>query len=96
MCTLSITTHVQLSDIIQSYEERSLGVFEEPPDEEDEEPADLNTLEPRQRIGRYVGWHLRRQISIGTRLSYTIIAHRSHVILRYLVAGMGRLPGRHN
>ncbi|KAJ7586206.1 potassium transporter [Mycena floridula] len=45
------------------YEERSLGVFEEPP-EDDEEPDDMSKLEPRQRIGRYVGWHLRRQLSI--------------------------------
>ncbi|KAJ6542799.1 potassium transporter [Mycena capillaripes] len=46
------------------YESESLGVFEEPPDEEDEEPADLEKLEPRERIGRYLLWHLDRQMSI--------------------------------
>ncbi|EDR09603.1 uncharacterized protein LACBIDRAFT_326076 [Laccaria bicolor S238N-H82] len=47
------------------YEEQSLGVFERPPDQEDEEPNDLGKLETRrERVGRYVGWHLRRQMSI--------------------------------
>ncbi|KAJ7662917.1 cation transport protein-domain-containing protein [Mycena rosella] len=46
------------------YESESLGVFEEPPDEEDEEPANLETFEPRERIGRYLLWHLDRQMSI--------------------------------
>ena len=49
-----------------SYEERSLGVFEPPPDDEDEEPADLNQIKSgKERVGRYIGWHLRRQLSIG-------------------------------
>ena len=48
------------------YEERSLGIFEEPPIDENEEPNDLNSLPSRkERIGRYLGWHLRRQMSIG-------------------------------
>ncbi|KAJ6476359.1 potassium transporter [Mycena sanguinolenta] len=46
------------------YESESLGVFEEPPDEEDEEPADLDKYEPREALGRYLKWHLERQISI--------------------------------
>ncbi|KAF9007033.1 potassium transporter [Cyathus striatus] len=47
------------------YEERSLGVFEAPPDDEDEEPDDLNAVKSRrERLGRYLGWHLRRQMSI--------------------------------
>ncbi|TEB33688.1 TrkH-domain-containing protein [Coprinellus micaceus] len=47
------------------YEERSLGVFEAPPDDEDEEPEDINKISSRkERIGRYVGWHVRRQMSI--------------------------------
>ncbi|KAF7345041.1 Potassium transporter [Mycena venus] len=46
------------------YEVESLGVFEEPPDEEDEEPEGLDKLEPRERIGRYLRWHLDRQMSI--------------------------------
>ncbi|KAH6904402.1 potassium transporter [Coprinopsis sp. MPI-PUGE-AT-0042] len=46
------------------YEERSLGVFEAPPDDEDEEPSDLQKLERTERVGKYVGWHLRRQMSI--------------------------------
>lgn len=64
-----------------SYEERSLGVFEEPADDEDEEPNDLTTLEPRQRIGRYVGWHLRRQLSIGELPSISMCVHIFIVIL---------------
>ncbi|KDR65851.1 hypothetical protein GALMADRAFT_162346 [Galerina marginata CBS 339.88] len=47
------------------YEERSLGVFEAPPDDEDEEPADLDRIPSgKERVGRYIGWHLRRQLSI--------------------------------
>ncbi|THU94444.1 hypothetical protein K435DRAFT_829295 [Dendrothele bispora CBS 962.96] len=46
------------------YEEKSLGVFEPPPEDEDEEPEDLGKYAPRQRVGRYLGWHLRRQMSI--------------------------------
>lgn len=45
------------------YEERSLGIFEESPDGEEDEPVDLHHLESRQRIGRYLGWHLRRQLA---------------------------------
>ncbi|KAJ7468718.1 potassium transporter [Mycena latifolia] len=46
------------------YESESLGVFEEPPPEEDEEPTNLETFEPRERVGRYLLWHLDRQMSI--------------------------------
>ncbi|KAF8968787.1 cation transport protein-domain-containing protein [Flammula alnicola] len=47
------------------YEERSLGVFEAPSDDEDEEPTDLTQIKSgRERVGRYIGWHLRRQLSI--------------------------------
>ncbi|KAJ3811574.1 potassium transporter [Lentinula aff. lateritia] len=46
------------------YEERSLGVFEAQPEEVEEEPTDFGNLGPRQRVGRYIGWHLRRQLSI--------------------------------
>ncbi|KAF7302800.1 Potassium transporter [Mycena kentingensis (nom. inval.)] len=46
------------------YEAESLGVFEEPPAEEDEEPTDLDNYEPRERVGRYLLWHLERQMSI--------------------------------
>ncbi|KAJ7066538.1 potassium transporter [Mycena amicta] len=46
------------------YESESLGVFEEAPDDADEEPMDLEKLEPRERIGRYLLWHLDRQMSI--------------------------------
>ncbi|KAF5326139.1 hypothetical protein D9611_000830 [Ephemerocybe angulata] len=47
------------------YEEKSLGVFEEPPADEDEEPEELHKIPNRgERVGRYVGWHLRRQMSI--------------------------------
>ncbi|KAJ7079638.1 potassium transporter [Mycena belliarum] len=46
------------------YESESLGVFEEPPPEEDEEPTNLETYEPRERVGRYLLWHLDRQMSI--------------------------------
>ncbi|KAF4568438.1 hypothetical protein EYR40_010154 [Pleurotus pulmonarius] len=45
------------------YEERSLGVFEAPPADEDEEPGDLEALPPRERVGKYLDWHLRRQVS---------------------------------
>lgn len=48
------------------YEERSLGVFAALPDDEDEEPEGLDKIKSRrERVGRYLGWHLRRQLSIG-------------------------------
>jgi len=43
------------------YEERSLGIFEAPIDDIQE---DLEKLPAYERVGRYVGWHLRRQLSI--------------------------------
>ncbi|KAF9458719.1 cation transport protein-domain-containing protein [Collybia nuda] len=43
------------------YEEKSLGVFEPP---EGDITEDLDKLEVRERVGKYVGWHLRRQLSI--------------------------------
>ncbi|KAF9476894.1 TrkH-domain-containing protein [Pholiota conissans] len=47
------------------YEERSMGIFEAPPDDEDEEPQGLEKIKSgRERVGRYLGWHLRRQLSI--------------------------------
>ncbi|PBK92420.1 TrkH-domain-containing protein [Armillaria gallica] len=52
-----------------TYEEGSLGVFEAPPPDEDEfedkdkELGSPEDQEPRQRVARYLGWHLRRQMS---------------------------------
>ncbi|KAK0236675.1 potassium transporter [Armillaria nabsnona] len=52
-----------------TYEEGSLGVFEAPPLDEDEfedkdkELGSPEDQEPRQRVARYLGWHLRRQMS---------------------------------
>ncbi|SJK96839.1 uncharacterized protein ARMOST_00085 [Armillaria ostoyae] len=54
-----------------TYEEGSLGVFKAPPlDEEEFEHKDKELgypkdREPRQRVTRYLGWHLRRQMSDG-------------------------------
>ncbi|TCD68599.1 low affinity potassium transporter [Steccherinum ochraceum] len=46
------------------YEEQSLGVFEAEPEDQDEEPAIKETQGSRaERIGRYFGWHLRRQVT---------------------------------
>ncbi|CDO70946.1 hypothetical protein BN946_scf184829.g55 [Trametes cinnabarina] len=45
------------------YEEKSLGVFEASPEDEDEEP-NLDERQPRhERIGKYFSWHLRRQLA---------------------------------
>ncbi|KAF8060927.1 potassium transporter [Lyophyllum atratum] len=43
------------------YEEQSLGIFES---EEGELQDNLGALELREGVGRYLGWHLRQQISI--------------------------------
>ncbi|KAJ8503159.1 hypothetical protein ONZ45_g11106 [Pleurotus djamor] len=45
------------------YEEKSLGIFQVPPDEKDQEPTNLESLPPRERVGKYLDWHLRRQVS---------------------------------
>ena len=64
-CVRPLSFFILSLNRLGSYEERSLGIFEAPPDQEDQEPEDLNTLEPRQRIGRYLSWHLRRQLANG-------------------------------
>ncbi|KAF5377172.1 hypothetical protein D9615_006433 [Tricholomella constricta] len=43
------------------YEERSLGIFEDP---EGDIPENLATLDVRERVGRYLGWHVRQQMAI--------------------------------
>jgi len=43
------------------YEEQSLGIFEAP---EGELQENLQTLELREGVGRYLGWHLRQQLSV--------------------------------
>ncbi|KAI0757447.1 TrkH-domain-containing protein [Daedaleopsis nitida] len=47
------------------YEEQSLGVFEAGPDDEDEEPdiREDSKTSRSERIGKYFGWHLRRQVA---------------------------------
>jgi len=45
------------------YEEKSLGVFEEAPADEDEEPTLDENVSRGERIGKYLGWHLRRQVA---------------------------------
>ncbi|EMD41450.1 hypothetical protein CERSUDRAFT_110026 [Gelatoporia subvermispora B] len=45
------------------YEEKSLGVFEIPPEDEDDEPVINEKASRRERIGKYLGWHLRRQVA---------------------------------
>lgn len=46
------------------YEEQSLGVFELPPEDEEEEPnLSEHKGSRRERIGKYFGWHLRRQVA---------------------------------
>lgn len=49
--------------MFDSYEERSLGVFELPPEDEEDEPNLPETISRRERIGKYFGWHLRRQVA---------------------------------
>ncbi|KAF9528793.1 cation transport protein-domain-containing protein [Crepidotus variabilis] len=49
------------------YEERSLGIFEAPAEDEDEEPTDgdIGKIQSKkERVGKYVKWHLRRQMSV--------------------------------
>ncbi|KIY66946.1 TrkH-domain-containing protein [Cylindrobasidium torrendii FP15055 ss-10] len=47
-------------------EEPALGIYEAPEEDLEEEPAldELEKFEPRQRVGKYLGWHLRKQMSI--------------------------------
>jgi len=47
------------------YEERSLGVYDMTPEAEDEEPEGLERIpDRRERLGKYLYWHVRRQMSI--------------------------------
>ncbi|KAK0229339.1 potassium transporter [Armillaria nabsnona] len=49
-----------------TYEEGSLGVFKAPQEEFEHKDKELGypkDREPRQRVTRYLGWHLRRQMS---------------------------------
>ncbi|KDQ09512.1 hypothetical protein BOTBODRAFT_148102 [Botryobasidium botryosum FD-172 SS1] len=43
------------------YEETSLGIFESPPDQKFEEPELEGS--PGERVGKYLGWHVRRQLA---------------------------------
>jgi len=73
-------------------------VFEAPPSNENEEPGDLAHLERRERIGRYLSWHFRRQLSMGahnTRRSFPVL-YKVDNRKRYMVARMGRIPRRHH
>jgi hypothetical protein len=70
----------------QRYEERSLGIFEAPLGEIKE---DLAKLPSRERVGRYVSWHLRRQLSIGAFLPYFYHTRSNLVGNRYMVVSMG-------
>jgi len=45
------------------YEEKSLGVFEVGPEDEDEEPVIKEGGSRSERVGRYFHWHLRRQVA---------------------------------
>ncbi|KAL4244289.1 TrkH Potassium Transport [Abortiporus biennis] len=46
------------------YEEKSLGVFASSPEEEEEEPEMTEKSGTRrERLGKYFGWHLRRQVA---------------------------------
>lgn len=60
--TLSFLTCDSRTHLSVSYEERSLGIYEHFEDQH-EEPELSGT--PRERIGKYLNWHLRRQLSIG-------------------------------
>lgn len=54
-----------ISDIAlrHRYEERSLGVFEVEPEDQDEEPVMKEEGSRSERVGRYFHWHLRRQVA---------------------------------
>lgn len=60
--TSSVQSELRLNRAY-SYEEKSLGVFEQPPADEDEEPTLDESISRTERIGKYVGWHLRRQVA---------------------------------
>ncbi|EEB89930.1 hypothetical protein MPER_11924 [Moniliophthora perniciosa FA553] len=63
--TVSIRRH-DVYCLFTRYEEQSLGVFEQPPEDEDEEPQsqDLKGLAVGQRVHRYLGWHLKKQTTV--------------------------------
>jgi len=48
------------------YEERSLGIFEVGPEDEDEEPVLREEGSRSKRVGQYFHWHLRRRVSLDT------------------------------
>jgi len=58
-----------ISVIIRStnvYEEESLGVFKQSQEDEDEEQTLEDKTSRYERIGKYVGLHLRRQVALDT------------------------------
>ena len=60
-----LTNKRLISDIAirHRYEERSLGVFEVEPEDQDEEPVMKEEGSRSERVGRYFHWHLRRQVA---------------------------------
>jgi hypothetical protein len=78
MCMYSRTLYFPYSGSIHRYEERSLGVFKAPVGDIEE---GLEKLPSRERIGRYIGWHIRHQLSMGRLLSER---HFSVLVLMFL------------
>ena len=60
-----LTSGTLTPDIVlrHRYEERSLGVFDVGPEDEDEEPVMKEGGSRGERVGRYFHWHLRRQVA---------------------------------
>jgi hypothetical protein len=59
-------TNSYLACLHPRYEEESLGVFKQSQEDEDEEQTLEDKTSRYERIGKYVGLHLRRQVALDT------------------------------
>ena len=71
------------------YEERSLGVFEVEPEDQDEEPVMKEEGSRSERVGRYFHWHLRRQVAFDIWWLVSDFMLLSVFLLNPLPSGVG-------
>ena len=68
------------------YEERSLGIYRN----EKAEPPVFGSK--AASVGRYLSWHMRRQLAFGSLFNRLYRAIQAHLNLRLMVVGDGTLP----
>jgi hypothetical protein len=93
-----LTSESLTSDTVlrHRYEEKSLGVFEVDPEDEDEEPAIKEEGSRSERVGRYFHWHLRRQVAFDIWWLVSNLTFSPAFLLSPLPSGLGNFLCLHH